>query len=391
MESAYNFTKVFAAACLGMLLFGIVMISLGSILPELMTKYGLDERQAGALASLLPFGVLAGSLLFGPIVDRYSYRGLLIISALLILAGLEGIAFADDTATLNLSLLLIGIGGGAINGGTNALVADISADRPGSRGANLSFLGVFFGIGALGMPAILGLLAQYFAYDRILAGIGLFILAPVLFFFVIRFPQPKQEQGIPLRQWAGLLRDAHLLLLSFFLFFQSAVEGVANNWTTAFLQGRADMAPANALYVLSLFVLGMTLTRLLLAGLLRHLRPYLVLGASLVLALAACLLLWRGGAPGATAGLALLGVGVAAGFPVLLGYIGDLFAAVSGTAFSIALSIALFGNILANYGMGRAAEAYGLGVFPWLLAGALAVQVLLLGLIVRRLRRKTNI
>lgn len=390
MEPTYHFTKVFAAACLGMLLFGIVMISLGSILPELMTKYGLDERQAGGLASLLPFGVLAGSLLFGPVVDRYSYRGLLIISALLILAGLEGIAFAGDTATLNISLLLIGIGGGAINGGTNALVADISADRPGSRGANLSFLGVFFGVGALGMPAILGLLANYFSYDRILAGIGLFILAPVLFFFVIRFPQPKQERGIPLRQWAGLLRDANLLLLSFFLFFQSAVEGVANNWTTAFLQGRAGMAPAHALYVLSLLILGMTLTRLVLAGLLRHLRPYLVLAVSLALSLAAGLLLWRGGPAGATAGLVLLGVGVAAGFPVLLGYIGDLFAAVSGTAFSIALSIALFGNILANYGMGLAAEAYGLAAFPLLLTGTLAVQVLLLGVIIRRLRGKTD-
>ncbi len=382
MEPAYNFTKVFAAACLGMLLFGIVMISLGSILPELMTKYGLDERQAGGLASLLPFGVLAGSLFFGPVVDRYSYRGLLIISALLILAGLEGIAFAGDTATLNLSLLLIGIGGGAINGGTNALVVDISADQPGSRGANLSFLGVFFGVGALGTPAVLGALAYYFPYDRILAGIGLFILVPVLFFFVIRFPQPKQERGIPFSQWTGLLRNANLLLLSFFLFFQSAVEGIANNWTTVFLQDQTAMAPANALYALSLLVLGMTLTRLALAGLLRRLRPYVVLAASLI---------WKGGPTGATTGLALLGVGVAAGFPVLLGYIGDLFSAVSGTAFSIALSIALFGNILGNYAMGMAGEAYGLSSFPLLMAGALAMQILLLGLLIRRQQGKADI
>ncbi|MDH3245882.1 MAG: hypothetical protein OEM26_14775, partial [Saprospiraceae bacterium] len=68
----YHFHKVFAAACVGMLLFGIVLISLGSILPELLNRFGLSEIQAGTLAAILPAGILLGSLVFGPIVDRYS-------------------------------------------------------------------------------------------------------------------------------------------------------------------------------------------------------------------------------------------------------------------------------------------------------------------------------
>ena len=44
-----------------------------------------------------------------------------------------------------------------------------------------------------------------------------------------------------------------------------------------------------------------------------------------------------------TAGLILLGVGLAAGFPVMLGYVGDRYKAVSGTAFSIVISMALIG------------------------------------------------
>jgi FHS family glucose/mannose:H+ symporter-like MFS transporter len=388
MQKHYHFTQAFTAACLGMLLFGIVMISLGSILPELMTKYGLDEIQAGSLASILPFGILAGSLVFGPVVDRYSYRGLLIISALLIFAGLEGIAFAEEIFLLNLALFLIGFGGGAINGGTNALVADISAGRSGSKGANLSFLGVFFGIGALGMPAILGLLVDYFSYERILTGIGLFVLMPALYFSIIRFPRPKQGQGFPVKKWFAMLRDPSLLLLSFYLFFQSGIEGVANNWTTSFLQNQTKADPANALFALSLFVLSMTLTRVLLAGLLRRLRPYLVLAVSLVSALVGSLILMTTSSPVAVTGLVILGVGVAAGFPVILGYLGDLYADVSGTAFSLAFSIALVGNILANYGMGVTAQAYGLVQFPVLLAGCLVVQVLLLGIALRRISGK---
>ena len=56
-------------------------------------------------------------------------------------------------------MFFIGFGGGIINGGTNALVADISAEN---KGANLSLLGVFFGIGALGMPLLLGVLSKHF-------------------------------------------------------------------------------------------------------------------------------------------------------------------------------------------------------------------------------------
>lgn len=392
MQNDYHFTRVFAAACVGMLLFGIVMISLGSILPELMTKYGLNELQAGSLASILPFGILAGSLVFGPVVDRYSYRGLLVTSALLIFGGLEGIAFAKNIAVLNGALFLIGLGGGAINGGTNALVADISADRPGSRGANLSFLGVFFGVGALSMPAVLALLVDYFPYDQILAGIGGVILLPVIYFLLIRYPRAKHSQGFPVKKWIALLRDPSLLLLSFYLFFQSGIEGVANNWTTAFLQDQTGMAPARALFSLSLFVLSLTLTRLLLAALLRRLRPYRVLTGSLATILAGTILLMNAASPtAALTGLILLGIGVAAGFPIILGYLGDLYAEVSGTAFSLALSIGLVGNILANYGMGAAAQAYGLAQFPVLLAACVVVQVLLLIVTLGRIKDQTSI
>ena len=61
-----------------------------------------------------------------------------------------------------------------------------------------------------------------------------------------------------------------------------------------------------------------------------------------------------------TAGLILLGVGLAAGFPVMLGYVGDRYKAVSGTAFSIVISMALIGSMVTNYLMGMIAAHYGI-------------------------------
>src|SRR5437773_1148384 len=192
----YNRNLVFAAACAGMLLFGIVFLSLGSVVNLLQAKFNLDNNGIGTLTALLPFGILGGSLIFGPVVDRYGYKSLLIICALLVMAGLEGIAYAKSIGCVQACIFLIGFGGGILNGGTNALVADISA---GERGAKLSVLGVFFGLGALGMPGILGALSKHCSQEGIVAGVGLFVLAPVLYFVLIRFPAPKQPQGLGLK------------------------------------------------------------------------------------------------------------------------------------------------------------------------------------------------
>ena len=45
---------VFHAACIGMCFFGISIITLGSVLPSLTTKLGLDNLQATALVTFLP-------------------------------------------------------------------------------------------------------------------------------------------------------------------------------------------------------------------------------------------------------------------------------------------------------------------------------------------------
>jgi len=385
MTGTYNRKLVFWSACLGMLLFGIGLIMLGAVLPDLRVRHSLDAVEAGTLFSILPIGIIAGSLLFGPVCDKYGYRTLLAISALLMFAGFEGLAFTHTSWILTVSVFLFGLGGGAINGATNAVVADISTT---GKGANLSLLGVFFGIGALGMPLLLSVLRHSFDFEAIVSATGFLALAAAILFLIVRFPPAKQEAGISMKQVLALVKDITLLMIAFFLFFQSAMEGLINNWTTTYLIDRVSAPQNAALMGLSAYIAGMTVMRLLIGSLIRKMPEnrllYLSFGITLV-----ALVIFRmsGSIMPAAAGLFLVGAGLAAGFPTMLGLVGNRYPHLSGTAFSFVLVIALTGNILINYSMGVVAENYGISHLTTFAFAELVILVVMATTIFSRLKQ----
>ncbi len=373
--SAHGQRPIFAAAAVGMLLVGIVLTTLGAVLPSIIERLGLDRAEAGSLLSMLSLGILAGSLVFGPIVDRRGYKGLLAAAVLLIALGLEGIAFAPSGAVLAASAFTTGLGGGLVNGATNALVADISAE---GRAAGLSYLGVFFGIGAFGVPLLLGLLRDRFGDAGVVAGIGAIVALVPAYYAAVRFPEPKQPQGIPLRQALGLLRDPALVLLGVILFFESGMEITVGGWTATYVSEELALPPERALYLLSLYWLGMTGARLAQGWLLTRVSSVTVLASSLAIAFTGALILIgaRSSAAAGT-GTVLAGAGFAAVFPIVLGYTADRYAHLSGTAFSVVFVMALTGGTVLPYVTGVLGDTYGLrpslAIVP---AGLVCVAVL---------------
>ena len=354
----YKRKLVFWAACIGMLLFGISLITLGAVVPWLKEKYRLDEISSGTLFSILPFGILAGSLLFGPFCDKYGYKILLALSCFFMFMGFEGIAYAPSNSILKICIFLFGLGAGVINGATNALISDISEKN---KGASLSLLGVFFGLGALGMPFILGVLESHFNYEAIVSIVGFATLAIGIFYLLIKFPPPKQSSNVPITHSFSLIKDGVLILIAFFLFCQSSFEAIINNWITTYLNKQLFIQPNKALYALSLFVAGMTIMRLLLGSVFKNTAVKKIwIGSFSMIFFGLIFLAVATSFNPAVAGLILLGAGLAAGFPIMLGFVGNRYKELSGTAFSLVLVIALLGNMIVNYGMGIIAQTYGI-------------------------------
>lgn len=373
----YHKNLVFTAACIGMCFFGVSVITLGSILPSLVTKLDLSVLQATALVTFLPLGMLVGSLIFGPIVDRFGHKALLVPSCVIVLLGMEGLAFFESMPLLQASIVGIGFGGGILNGETNALVADISGES--EKGSRLSFLGMFYGLGALGIPMLLGALSKHFTFETILQGIGIIMLAGIAYCIPVRFPKPKQAQGFPLKKGMRLLGERDLLLFSFILFFQSGIEGVCNNWSTSYFGQVTGISSNQALMALTCMVAGLTVARVLQIVIFRKIKPEAVLPYSLVLTAAGfALLTFSPGFIRAAIGMAIVGAGLSATYPVILSVLGNRYPALTGTAFSVALAIALVGQATMNGLMGIISQyESGINLYPYLMLGSLSIMLLL--------------
>jgi MFS transporter, FHS family, glucose/mannose:H+ symporter len=379
----YNKRVVFWSACLGMLLFGIALITLGSIATDLKEKLRINDIAAGTLFSILPLGILTGSLLFGPVADKYGYKILMTVSCILLAIGFEGLALSASSGFLKAIIFLIGFSGGAINGATNALVSDISGN---DKTADISLLAVFFGIGALGMPLILGILGKSISFEKIVAAVGILSFTTGILFAAINLPPPKLEQKIPVKDILAFFKDKVLMLIAFFLFFQSSFEGIMNNWTTTYLTDHLSVSPNGALYGLTLFVAGMVIMRLLTGTILKHIPVRKILIASFVFILLGLIFIRSGISTGiALTGFMFVGAGLAGGFPIMLGFVGARYENLSGTAFSFVLTIALLGNMLVNYLMGIISQKYGISHMITLVFTEAIVMTILCIVIVKNL------
>lgn len=346
MKSRKN-GPVLAAAFSGMAFFGVAFVVMGAVLPSLISRFSLDTSVASTLAGLLPLGVLLGSMLFGPVIDRYGYKNLMIAASIIAVIGLEMLAFCTKIGEIRFAIFFIGLGGGILNGLTNALVSDASSDH--SRASNLSVLGIFYTVGAITIPLLFASLTKTISYTPIVAGAGILMAFSIIYYLFVDFPSAKYKQGFPVKKILEMAKEPIILILSFALFFQSGLEGICNNWIPSYMEISKGLNPQTALYALSFIVVGMGVGRLLLSFLLRKFSKITLLTTSMLIAALGMLFISMLNTNSASiAGTFLLGFGMASTFPVIFSEIGERYKDISGTAFSFALVIALTGNTLIN-------------------------------------------
>lgn len=387
MMKNYNTTAVYVAACAGIAFFGVTMLSLGPILGQLNE---MTDGAANALPSTMSIGIIVGTLLFGPIVDKFGYKWLLIISSIFALLGIQGLANLTTLPMMHASIACLGLGGGVLNGLTNALAADIY-DDDNERATRMGVLGAIYCVGAL-----LWTLLTYFISDfhTPLNAVSLIMAAFIVYFCLISFPtaKPAVDNGSnSAKDVIGLLKYPALLLFSLVLFFESGFEGITGNFTVEFFSNMNVMSAKTATLAMTCYTIGMMAGRFPLGAIMRKLKNlgtlYLYLSVALVgvVIFALSNSQWMG-----YAAMVLIGFGVGATFPVILNFIGGTFRNLSGTAMSIAIFIALLGQYTFNFSTGK---GFGEGHFmmlPIMLAVAVVAEMLIIPLALKASKKITD-
>lgn len=380
-------TPLFAAACAGMFMFGLVLALLGTLfgLPEMRERLGADYAGQGNLFLLLYFGILIANLICGPAIDSFGHRITLLVSALLVALALAVFAMANSFLAGALASLLLGMGGGALNTGASALVSDLYVE---ARGSMLSYLGIFFGVGALFMPFAASTLSALFSVSQLLlisAGLAVFVF---LNFAVLAFPATRRT-GFSLLETLRVARYPGVLLFGLVLFCQSGIEGAVGGWTSTYL-GTRGASPQLATQILTGFWAALMAGRALSGYLLRTMTNQRLLFLCAAGSLLGCAVLFSApGIPLMAAAVAWTGLCFAGVFPATLAIAGDRYQRSAGTVFGLLFSIAVCGGMAFPWGVGQIGQAFGVRAGMLLpILGAATILILLV--VINRREAKVN-
>jgi len=332
------------AAILAIFVYGVIAAMLGTILPDLSKKFSLTPRQNGTIATAQAIGLVIASLGVGPLIDTNGKKIALLIGLALVALALLRLPRSSGFSSVVTAIFILGLGGGIIVTGANALASDVN---PEARGTTLNLLNLFFGLGGLATPFISANLLKgdsvklcYTAAILSLLTLGVHLIAPI----------PNAPAGAAtFPDFGALLSSPTLLLISLMLFLYVAAEVGVWNWLVRHLVAQG-IPEAKALNTLSLgFALGLLLGRVAVSPILISVPAKTVtLGAAVVMSATTYMMLQARTPSLAGFWVFLAGIAMAPVFPTALAMVGDAFKENTATAMGIAITCGWLGLVASS-------------------------------------------
>jgi fucose permease len=313
----------------------MIAAMLGTILPDLSDRFHLSPSQNGTIAFVQALGLIIASLAVGPLLDNEGKKLGLILGLAFISIALFALPRSPGFRSILLLLFLLGVGGGIVVTGANALVSDVGEAH---RATTLNLVNLFFGLGGLATPFIA---ANLFGRNwvRLCYTIASLTVVTLVIQALTKMPGPTGAGHFVLADAAPVLGHPLLFLLGLFLFLYVGCEVGIWNWLPRHLIAQG-IPESRALNILSLgFALGLLIGRLAVVPILIRVPAVNVtLAGSVAMAVTTSLMLRTNKPVAAFALVFLAGLSMAPVFPTTLAIVGDAFPRMTGTAIGFVIT-----------------------------------------------------
>ena len=327
------------AAVLAIFVYGMIAAMLGTILPGLSERFHLTPKQNGSIAFAQALGLMIASVGVGPLIDNEGKKVGLVLGLVLIGMALLLLPRSGGFGSIAALLFLLGVGGGIVVTGANALVSDV---QPAHQATALNLVNLFFGLGGMVTPFISANLLKR-DIVKLCYTAGVFALIVLAVQVASPIPPPSGAQSFAAGNIGSLLGQPVLLMLGLLLFLYVSCEVGIWNWLVQHLIAQG-VPEGRALNVLSLgFALGLLVGRVAVSPVLITVRPETVtLAAAIFMAITSYLVLTVHNVKAAWILVFLAGVSMAPVFPTTLGIVGGwadkAFPAMKSTAMGFAIT-----------------------------------------------------
>ena len=343
--------------CAALILVGWSGLLVPSLIRSIEPAFAQTDGGVGVWFFVNAVAYVCGSMTGGLLTERVGRRVVLSVAAGFIAFGLVCLARVPSWAFFLAGAIPFGLGSGAIDGGTNGLILDM---YPDSRGRSLNLLHLFFSLGALASPLVIGRVVEAGAtWQAVMLGTAVVALPIGVLLAVADLPSGRHERatGSP-RIRIGIALP--LVALAAAIAFYVGSEVGVSNWLVRYL-GSATLTLATS--TLALFWGCLALGRLVSARLgdrFDHARFAATAALVASVALVAAVLV-----PSLPGSIVLFGVvGFAFGpiYPLIMAVAGDRYPARSAAVSGFLSGTAVFGAIVYPPVMGFISLGPGLGV-----------------------------
>lgn len=167
----------------------------GASVPAILQDTGLnvDVAQVGLIGSIVGVGMLIGAGFAGAMVHRFGHLRLIALGIAIFSFGMIANALAPTAAMFGIGRLVVGLGLGIVLPMVNAYVSDISEPKKVARNVGLSMSG--YAIGAMCAPLLAALLIEQSYRWLYIIGITPVILVAILYRRLPGSPVFLRKQG----------------------------------------------------------------------------------------------------------------------------------------------------------------------------------------------------